>query len=142
MSGSWDDYLSGSGTDSEGGAVGEVGGVDPVLDAAGVASDVGATAVDWGNWNAATTEEYSADAQGEMAYASEAYASGWDDVGDAAMSRAGASLDTAAGHAETADSFYATADSNFDASAEDLTVAGDSSSYDTSSYDAGSDDSV
>jgi len=155
MSDSWDDYLAGADTDGSGGSTGGVVDIGAQLDAAGVDVDAAATATDWGNWNAATTEEYSADAQNEISYASDAYASGWDDVGDAAMSRAGSSLDTAADHAATAAGYYATADSDFGAAAEQLTVAADSVEsvgYDTvavdtsgdgaSSYDSGSDDSV
>ena len=138
MSDSWDTYSSASSTDDAGTTVSDMVDVAPQLDAASADQGQSEAAIGWGDWNAATTDEYVADAQSEFTYAQEAYATGWDEVGDAAMARAGASLDVASDHAETADGYYATAESYASAGDQELTLAQDSlgaSSYDTASYD-------
>jgi hypothetical protein len=145
MSDTWGSYTSDTNGTDPGTSVSEVVDLAPQLDVAAVEQGQSDAAVGWGDWNAATTHEYVADAQGEIAYAQEAYASGWDEVGDAAMARAGASLDVAADHAETADGYYATADSYASAADQELTLAEDSvgtSTYDTGSYDTGSYDTA
>ena len=140
----WDSYAVEGAASVE---VPEPPGVAPIVDAADTDLWQAENAASWGDWNAETANEATADAADEVGYAQELYAGGFNEAGDAALARAQNSFDVADSHDATADGYYATAGSEHQSAADGYGAAAaattDAASYGAGSYDtSGSDTSA
>lgn len=118
----------------------------PTVDAAATDAGQGDAASSWGDWNQEIADDAAVSASSEVAYADEAYASGFDAAGDAALSRAETSLDVADSHDATAGDYYSSAQGEYQSAADGYATAADgisaTDSNDASTYDAAGVDSA
>jgi hypothetical protein len=123
----------------------------PVIDAADLDGWQGDTATSWADWNQDTANQATVDAAGELDYAADLYAGGYDEAGDLAVARAEHYADSADSYGETASDYSATAASEYQSAADGYGAAADvladpsdytTTSYDTTSYDTGAADTT
>src|SRR4051812_20354477 len=123
---SWDEFAAGDITaaDLTAGVPDDLAAdITPPIDAAATDAWQAENATSWGDWNADIAADAANDAAGEVAYAEDLYAAGWDEAGDAALARAEISADTATSRDGTAADYYDTAAGEYGSAADNLGTA-------------------